>query len=74
MLIHTGNQTQVLLPVFISEHFTNMFDILHPQTGTNIMDGSVASGGRMKVSFPRTEAGLLPLSAQTVILTNDTHI
>lgn len=74
MLIHTGNQTQVLLSVFISEHFNNMFDILHPQTGTNFMAGSVASGGRMNVSLPRNEPGLLPLSAQTVILTNDTHI
>jgi len=69
MLIHTGNQTQVLLSVFISEHFNNMFDILHPQTGTNF-----ASGGRMNVSLPRNEPGLLPLSAQTVILTNDTDI
>jgi len=74
MLIHTGNQTQGLLSVFISEHFNNMFDILHPQTGTNFMGGSVTSGGGMNVSLPRTEPGVLPPSAQTVILTNDTHI
>jgi hypothetical protein len=74
MLTHTGNQTQVLLSVFISEHFNNMFDIIHAQTGKYFMEGSVASGGRMNVSLPRTEPGLLLLSAQTVILTNYTHI
>ena len=51
-----------------------MLDILHPQTGTNFMGNSVASGGRMNVFVPRTEPGLLSLSAQSVILTNDTHI
>jgi hypothetical protein len=74
MLINTENQTQGLISVFISEHFNNMFDILRPHTGTNFMGGSVASGDRINVSLPRIEPGVLPPSAQTVILINDTPI
>jgi hypothetical protein len=60
--------SQFLFP----QHFNNMSDILHPQTGTNFKEGSEASSGSMNVCLPAASRipNVWSLFAQTVILTN----